>query len=226
MLLPVKSLIETVLSPFFRCTVCSRTPCPQGLCSSCTSLLPWRAPACSQCGKTFEDGFLCDCHGRRNAFDHLTSVFEYEAPVSVWIMRLKFHNDWAKARVIGSLLSEFEWGGRVVLPIPLHYLRRGKRGFNQVHECLRYTTVAQNALYRPRWVKRIRHTKAQSELHRGQRLKNLKGAFWVSPHIKGRHVLIVDDVYTTGATVNAMALACRAAGALKVDVLTFAIGKV
>jgi ComF family protein len=109
----------------------------------------------------------------------------------------------------------------VIIPIPLGKRRRNERGYNQAALLARPLALALNISYRPRALKRIRETKSQVGLSFAQRRENVSGAFEAVPKlVSGRRVLLVDDVMTTGATLEAAAQALKNAGAADVQGLT------
>jgi ComF family protein len=142
-------------------------------------------------------------------------VFKYEKKVVL-------------ARTLGRLLTETAAGLRlqaeVIIPVPLHPSRLRERGFNQ--SLLLADRLARQADVPLQYTNlvRVRQTPAQTELRRAARAKNLRRAFAVSrpDDVAGRRILLVDDVYTTGTTVNECAKALRKAGAADVTVLTLA----
>jgi ComF family protein len=114
----------------------------------------------------------------------------------------------------------------IVVPVPLHRRRLLGRRFNQAAELARSFCRLSGAAFEPAAVQRIRVTRQQVGLDAGERATNVRGAFRVPEEAEilvcGRRVLVIDDVYTTGATVSAVGRALRRAGARAVDVLTFA----
>ena len=109
----------------------------------------------------------------------------------------------------------------VVIPVPLHFLRRCERGFNQAEmlaEAFPESTV------RPKLLRRIRSTKPQVGLPPEWRRTQLMGAFRAAPAVAAQHVLLIDDVMTTGGTANECAKTLLSAGARQVDIATFAAG--
>jgi ComF family protein len=114
----------------------------------------------------------------------------------------------------------------MVVPVPLHWRRFFSRRFNQSAELARAVASLTGKRFEPSAVRRVKVTRQQVGLGQREREDNVRGAFRVPSeaeiHVTGRHVLLVDDVYTTGATVSAVTRALKKAGAASVDVLTFA----
>ncbi|MEM1040621.1 MAG: ComF family protein [Pseudomonadota bacterium] len=114
----------------------------------------------------------------------------------------------------------------VLVPVPLHRGRLWQRRYNQSAELARHVGRLTGLSYQPDWLSRIRPTRQQVGLGRKERVRNVQGAFRVDDaqklHVKGRHIVLVDDVFTTGATLEACTRALRRGGATRVSCLTFA----
>ena len=121
---------------------------------------------------------------------------------------------------------EFMQPGTVVVPVPLHRKRLIGRRFNQSAELARHLSSMGSVRYRPELLRRVRSTRQQVGLGAKERARNVQGAFRVPEGydigVKGGHIVLVDDVYTTGATLRACARALRRKGAAQIDCLTFA----
>ncbi|MBX3532289.1 MAG: ComF family protein [Rhizobiaceae bacterium] len=126
------------------------------------------------------------------------------------------------ARAGAELLADAD----LVVPVPLHRRRFFARRFNQSAELARHMSAQRGLVFAPEIVERVKRTRQQVGLERRAREDNMRGAFAVPKpmreRVKGSKVLVVDDVYTTGATVKAVASVLARAGAARVDVLTFA----
>jgi ComF family protein len=214
------------------------------LCPECREgFLPAVSPLCPVCGEVFVSrqgvDHLCGaCIETPRRFRKARAVGVYEKSLLKAVHCLKYRDRTELAPPLGRLLfSEFSrhWPPGdidLVIPVPLHGGRMRTRGFNQALLLLRNwpkrmnsSEYGENAVcIAPELLKRARSTPPQTGLGRKQRMKNLRGAFTVPipDQVKNRRVLLVDDVYTTGATADACTGALRRAGAARVDVLTLA----
>lgn len=199
------------------------------LCPVCRGLIrPLREPICARCGRELEvRGEACSCRHRLRALEAVRSAAAYEGPLERAIHRLKYQGRRPLAGALAGLLAErfapFVRPDAILLPVPLHRRRRRRRGFNQsqllVEELRRVWPVGDA---RGRLVRR-RDTRSQVGLDRAQRRRNVEGAFhWKGPDLECRPVLLVDDVITTCATVEACARALLEAGAGEVRALSVA----
>ncbi|MCD6452734.1 MAG: ComF family protein [Dehalococcoidales bacterium] len=200
------------------------------ICPSCRqSLLRIVPPVCPQCGKPQPSGMLCpDCVGQPVAIDGIRSPFQFDGVMRQAIHQLKYRNLRALAKPLAKLLSDYlainpipaEW----LVPVPLHQKRLRERGYNQSQLLARELSqltglpVMDNCLIRQRYS--FPQTQTQSVT---ERRSNVAGAFISSDsQLKDRAVLVIDDVSTTGATLNACAIALKAAGAISVWGLSLA----
>ena len=223
-----RSLLDLLLPP--RCGGCLELGA--WLCQHCSrAVRPLRDPRCPRCGRELESAAQrCSCRTRLRALSALRSAVAYEGPLERVIHRFKYEGWQALAAPLAGLLGpEVEAarpGGPTVLAVsvPLHPRRARDRGYNQ-SELLVRQLHARHALGRPRRGRlvRVRDTPPQVGLDRIQRRANVAGAFaWHGAHLGGHPVLVVDDVTTTGATLEACATALREAGAGAVAGLTVA----
>jgi ComF family protein len=202
----------------------------QAICPECEAQIDWvRSPLCPCCGRVFESGDdrLCgDCQTEPPPFDRARAAALYEGSVADAIKRFKFGRQivyqpllqsWLHRPKILDLVTEAD----LLLPVPLHPRRLKARGFNQA------LLLAQGFPGKPiglEVLNRVRHTAPQVGLKAKERRDNVKNAFAV-PHpsqVKGKKILLIDDLYTTGSTVRECARVLRRAGAERVDLLTVA----
>jgi len=161
------------------------------------------------------------------AYDYARSAAAYEGPLREALHALKFSGKRAVARPLGDLALEqcrafLPTGIEALVPVPLAYERERERGFNQAALIADRLARALEIPVIPGWLGRLRATRPQSDLSAAERQANVRGAFRASRRVAGRHVLVVDDVLTTGATLGACARALRDAGAWRIGVLTVA----
>jgi ComF family protein len=156
--------------------------------------------------------------------DRCFAPFAYAFPVDHLVHLLKYRGQLAAGRVLGVLLARaaFPYGLHLdldcLVPVPLHPLRHAERGYNQSTEIARRAARELRCRFDDEAMSRRRGTRPQVGLGPDERRGNVAGAFVATPALRGRRVVVVDDVLTTGATVGAVAAAARDAGALSVDV--------
>ncbi|HEY6641488.1 ComF family protein [Povalibacter sp.] len=200
------------------------------LCAECHADLPKNDSACARCAEPLARGIsvaplLCGlCLQRVPRFDAALCALRYAYPVDRMIRQLKYGNAVIHGRVLGEIMAAYV--GRMhcgpwpdcVVPMPLAQKRFEQRGYNQAIELAAVIERRLPVRVRTDLVVRSRETLEQAELDRKQRSRNVRGAFSLSGELRGRHVAIIDDVVTTGSTVNELARVLRRAGARRVDV--------
>lgn len=218
------------------CTHCrGETSAPHALCPACWRETAFIAhPLCTRCGAPqsgADDAAFCDqCLGRPLAFGQARAAVLYEGTGRAMTLAFKHGDRLDVARPAAAWMIRI---GRpllaradLIVPTPLHWRRLLARRFNQAAELARRVAKETGAPCAPDLLRRTRATASQRGLTRAQRAENLAGAFAVSPRgrarLAGARVLLIDDVYTTGATLSACAAALREAGAAGVDALCLA----
>ena len=207
---------------------------PLGLCSPCRGkLAPLGRAACAVCAgrlDAFEPppGYRCGaCRARPPSFDRLLALWTYRPPLDAVVQGLKFrrldylgrHLALALADELGEALDGFD----AIVPVPLHWRRRLARGYNQA-ERIASPLAARLGLPLVPALRRTRRTPPQTSLGKAARLANLRQAFRVPRpgRVRGLRLLLVDDVATTGATLDMAAGALRQAGAAGVTAVVAA----
>ena len=209
-----------------RCPVCQEILEDQNslICAGCRkTIVPIHEPRCFLCGRPVKEAeeYCPDCRKEPHVFDQGRGIFLYDDRMKRSIMSCKYggcreySRFYARAMYIYGGRKIKEWKPQVIVPVPLYAGDRRRRGFNQA-ECIAEELSAYTGIRQEELVRKVRRTKHQKELSAGQRRQNLKEAFVVTEPVKGLRVLVVDDVYTTGATMDAMALCLKEKGAQKV----------
>ncbi|MGH8442842.1 MAG: ComF family protein [Nevskiaceae bacterium] len=210
-----------------RCFWCAGKTRALPACEGCRAALPWNLPACRACAMPLTSGAtsVCgDCLGDAPPQASSWAAFRYVSPVAQAIVELKFNGRLAAASVVGQLMAE-RLARRalpmpqVLIPMPLHASRLRSRGYNQALELGREVAGMLSLPIEPHAARRTRATQEQTRLNAAARRRNVCGAFAVEGAVvRGRHVALLDDVITTGATAAELARATLAAGAARVEV--------
>jgi len=191
------------------------------LCAECDGDLPrLAAPACPRCALATRGGALCGrCLAQPPAYDETLAALAYAFPADVLVQALKFRSELALAPFLGALLAaRLPRGARVdfILPVPLSATRLRERGFNQALEIARHVAAATGCALAPQLAERSRDTPPQVDLPLVERARNVSGAFRCTRALPGAEVALLDDVMTTGATLDELAATLKRAGAAKV----------
>ena len=229
----VKALLDLLFPPL--CLGCRQTVAEPGFCAACWSAITFLdGPGCACCGLPFAvaldgDTLCAGCLAKPPAFDKARAILSYDDHSRRVILALK-HADrldlipgftrWL-GRTGRGLLEECD----LVVPVPLHRIRLWRRRYNQAAELARRLAGDWQRNYEPQALVRSRVTKSQGTMTGAKaRRRNVLGAFKVPDpgKVRGKRVLLLDDVLTTGATVEACARALKRAGAEQVHVLVLA----
>ena len=220
------------------CLSCGEpTDSEQSLCHACWPEAHFISGLiCDSCGISIggldsENDVYCDsCFKAPNAWRKGRAVALYQGPVRQIVLALKHGDRLDVAKFAGAWMAkaaeELVIDDTVVVPVPLHWQRMLKRKFNQAGLLAKEIAKQRQLKYAPLTLKRIIATKMQKGMTREQRFKNQQAAIIVpernSLALKGKNILVVDDVMTTGATLAACAEACYGAGAKTVNVIVLA----
>ncbi len=194
------------------------------LCALCEADLPWIQVACPRCAVPLPSPApgCARCLRRPPAFACTRAPMAYQGAVASLVPRWKKGELPALQRVLVGLLAARVAPAAaevdLLVPVPLHRRRRAQRGFNQAQELALGLGAELGLPVLTRPVLRTRDTRSQQGLNAAARRRNLRGAFRVDADLSGCHVAVVDDVVTTGATAEALAVAVLRAGAQRVEV--------
>ena len=208
-----------------RCLVCAETGLEgMDLCGACAAALPRGGAACQRCALPLPlpvAGTCGRCLRRPPPLREVRAACLYAAPLDRLVPRFKFHDDLAAGRLLSQLMTEAFAGlpkPDVLVPVPLHRGRLRTRGYDQALELARPVARALDIPLHRGLLARTRATAPQSERHAIARRRNVRNAFSV-PDTRAlpAHVVLIDDVMTTGATLHAAAEALLRAGVRRVD---------
>jgi len=222
------------------CSYCNSSIAGSGIpyfCSSCWSdFTPIRGPVCPRCGRPFESPealshspeHACSaCRLNPPLFDQALSIGYFEGSLREAIHQFKYRPCRSLGRPLGHWMVEnirVVSGIDIVMPVPLHVRRLKQRGFNQALLLAHRTSEALSIPLSCDNLFRVRPTRPQVELTGEERIKNVSGAFALRQPgaLADKNVVLIDDVFTTGATMNECALVLKRAGAARVTALTLA----
>jgi ComF family protein len=230
-----KATLAAVLDLFIPpvCLVChSHRDGKEGvLCKDCAeNLATLDSGFCPKCGTPMPEVYCEACAQVPFCFDFSRSVFRYSEEMKLLIHELKYNRKPGVARYLADRMARYlethpEFSGfDSIAAVPLHTVRMRERGFNQSELIARRIAKTLNLEY-INAVQRSRYTSSQTRLHREQRLKNLSGAFRLKPKtagLSGRSIIVIDDIFTTGSTINEVARILKTAGADRTAGLTAA----
>ncbi|MCX5850308.1 MAG: ComF family protein [Deltaproteobacteria bacterium] len=233
----LNDLSDVIFPP--QCLGCGEIFHPQSkqiFCPSCEENIRFiTGNICPVCGITFSDSpagsHLCgNCLEKRPYFSYARAVFSYENIILKAIHQFKYGNNISIGAIFASFMSDFSFPDidfteySFIIPVPLHIKRLRERGFNQSLILARAIEKKRQIPVNFSLLKRHKFTETQTGMNKTERKQNIKGAFEVGDNKKvaGNNIILVDDVYTTGATVNECAKTLIKAKAKKVTVLTLA----
>lgn len=205
------------------------------VCFSCRKeLKPIDGPRCMRCSKPIEsetEEFCLDCATHHFSYDSGFALFLYSGKIKDSVLRFKYAGRQEYAKFYGQMINLFasgyldKWKPDVLMPVPVHRAKLAKRGYNQALVLADTLGEIWNLPVDSKSLKRKKNTRAQKELDPGERKRNLKEAFVLKGEMKYHTVVLIDDIYTTGSTVDVLAGLLKAHGVKKVYFLTLCIGK-
>lgn len=204
------------------CLLCGDPARRSAFCAPCCGALPWLpAERCPVCAAPSAAGAVCGaCLAEPPVFHRSAAALAYEFPVDALVQAYKYGGDLPLGDALAGLLREALGSAPrpdALVPMPLHPARLRERGFNQALELARRLGDALGLRVLPRACMRLRDTPPQASLPWKERGGNIRGAFACEADLAGQRVAIVDDVMTTGHTLNELARALTRAGAAEVS---------
>ena len=201
------------------CVLCGAQASSGTLCAPCETDLPWLPlQRCSVCALPLASGAVCGaCVARPPRFDRVEAPFAYRYPLAQLIHALKYGGRLALARTLGEALARtVPRDVDVIVPMPLARGRLAERGFNQALEIARVVAARTGIPLLRDAVRKVVDTPPQAALPWNERARNVRRAFVCDSDLAGVRIAVVDDVLTTGATLNELARVLRKAGAVSV----------
>ena len=230
-------MLRKILDIFYPrcCPVCQKILKDQRrmICPECEKKLrPMGHPRCYKCGKPIEEGEYCkDCQKHTHIFDQGRGIFVYDGIMRRSVTRYKYYgcrdygDFYAKVMYRYAWKNLNQWKPDLIVPVPIHKSKERLRGFNQAAYLAERLSCYTGIPVDTDLVQKVVKTKSQKKLNAMQRRKNLEKAFLVTKNIRGKDILVIDDVYTTGSTIDAMAGCLRKRGAKNIYFLTVCIGR-
>lgn len=235
-----EDVLEWVLQAVYprRCPICHDIVQPKGglVCPSCAEKVqPVEEPRCKKCSKPLEKEeveYCADCSRHRHIFEEAVGIFPYDKIMRASLMKCKYGGRREYLDYYGQMMAQYgrrylmRWHPQALVPIPLHKSQMRLRGFNQ-SACLAHAVGKRSGIpVYGHMLEKEKKTRQQKELEMDQRRMNIKGAFSVGRDFRPlQNVVLVDDVYTTGSTVDEAAKCLKKAGVGAVYVLVLCIGK-
>ena len=192
-----------------------------------------KEPTCIKCGKVLDDDreYCSDCMKTEHIYDQAVSLYEYSDGIKQSIYRFKYHNKREYATIYAREIADKcgmvikAWNADVIIPVPIHESKLKQRGYNQAGLIADNLAEQLGIDVDNNYIMRVRKTTPMKELSNMERVKNLQNAFQIHDNgIRYSKVLIVDDIYTTGATLDACARILKQYGTDRVYAVTLCIG--
>lgn len=234
-------LAELVYPPDIYCISCGKA-IPSGrlysMCDGCLDTIHWaNGKLCTACGKPLEDWYpdryCSECIGQERSFDAGITCFQYKEQEREMIRNLKYHGKGFLARPLSEIMADRlnalpgRWD--LVIPVPMYRKKERRRGYNQADLLARFMARRMGLAYSPKVLIRTRDTAPMNRLGAAERRRNLDHAFAVTEEgrsmIRGRRLLLVDDIFTTGTTAGRCAEVLKEAGSGPVTLLSLAAGR-
>jgi ComF family protein len=202
------------------CVLCGASTSAARVCDGCAATLP-RIPVerCERCASPLPAGSTCgQCLERSPHYDAVSAAYAYDFPVDALIQAYKYGGDLTLAPLLAKALADtLSDPAQTIIPMPLSPQRQRERGFNQAQELARHLGRRLGVTVLPSACRKVADTPPQAGLSLAARARNVRGAFVCDADLSGQCVAVVDDVMTTGATLNELARVLKRAGATRVS---------
>jgi ComF family protein len=232
---PYKESVYICLKNAQTCLLCDEpADAEMPMCVACETELPWLGDHCITCALPLAaaDMRCGECLLEPPAFEQVVVPWLYGFPVDSLITRFKHNAKWPFGHLLADVLGQYLQHRfeedvprpEALLPVPMAKQRLRQRGFNQAAMLARWLGKSLDLPCEEQVLRRLQNTSAQQDLDAKARKRNLLQAFSLNPdaQVKGRHLALIDDVLTTGATAQALARLLMNAGAVRVDVYCLA----
>ncbi len=230
-----QSLIKRIIKAIFYppcCFICEQPIDHSLICQDCYQSLPFNHPCCDICATPFsENQQTCgECINEPKIWEKAWIPFIYKPPIDYFIKQMKFNANFTYLELLSVLFyltyHQSKNKPEVIIPVPLHSSRLSQRGYNQSLELAKIISHLLDIPIDNHFIMRIKATTAQSNLKQKVRLINLKNSFKINPkhQKKYQHVIILDDVVTTGTTMTEIIKVIKKQGVQRCDI--WAIAKV
>lgn len=234
----IRKVADIIVDTLFpkTCPICDKTiGRKETICNKCINKIHYiEEPKCKKCGKQLneeETEYCADCRVTKHIYNAGIAAFLYDDIISKSIYRFKYHNRRTYAQYYGqAIFKKYEkqirrWDADVIIPVPVHEKKLIKRGYNQAELIARELGKCLGMDVDGCYLQRIVDTKPQKEMARNERKKNLENAFKICDNVvKYNKIILVDDIYTTGSTIDECAQVLIEGGATTVNFISLSIG--
>jgi len=205
------------------CLLCDKEIEKGMICDNCLDYLPLvKPPVCHRCGRPTSSGTVCYFCRNDSALDHGRAWMLFVPPSDKMIYHFKYRSKTRLAHILGRAMAALiqtdhkQRQADTIVPVPLHWWKQLRRGYNQAALLARIISQ-ETGIIRQNKLKRVKNTRSQTRMNEHERQENVLKAFTVSANgIKNKKVILVDDVLTTGATMNECARVLKERGATEV----------
>ena len=224
----LKKLITKIVP--YQCLFCLRLTERMNLCGKCKKRLPWLLqPVCKWCAiplNNHQQPYCGQCLLDPPYFDQTICLFQYRPPINHLILSLKYHQQLQYIQLLTQLMIQkiqtCHTLPELIISVPLHAKRLQQRGFNQATELAKPLAKKLNIPFNQSLIKRQINTVSQTQLQGKARLLNVRNAFMLNHSFNAKHIAIIDDVFTTGSTVNEISQLLKQHHAEVVDIWCYA----